>query len=359
LEAVVGTSISGDRPLVSIIVPVYNHERYVSATLRSLIAQSYDNLELIVVNDGSSDNSSSVLHELAPDCRRRFSQYVQLDQPNAGAGLAFNRGVEAARGEFLFGIASDDLAEPNAIETLVPELLQDAQLGLVCGDADFIDADGTPISMPRNQKQFSSFVRLHIEDKVDFNLATDFGTYRSFIDWNYIPIGLLIRRSYFSQAGYYDAGLALEDWGAWLKLSKICRFKFIDRILCHYRLHDTNAHNSNPRRLQSDLIRLLIREARYCMDQGLESRWQSFIEQQFDSYRQHLDRELQQLTKKIAEVEGKRVEELEQYATKLAISEHLAAVRAAQISALQASTSWRITHPMRWLSKFIGRDAAS
>lgn len=283
-------------PLVSIVVPIYNHEKYVGTTLRSLIAQAYANLELIVIDDGSSDNSLDEVNKLAADCRQRFRRYVQLEQPNRGASVASNRGIDIARGDFIFSFASDDVAEPETISALVPAMLGDPSIGLACGDADFIDASGAPIQMQsKSGKRHSSFMRYATEPKAGFDLVTDFGMYRSFIDYNYIPIGILLRRSYFSQIGCFDPTFALEDWAAWLSLSKICRFKFIDRILCHYRFHGTNTVVKSYMRLQSDLVRLMLREAEYCHLHGLEGQWRSFTEQSFETYRRARDAEVDHL----------------------------------------------------------------
>jgi alpha-1,3-rhamnosyltransferase len=293
-----------NEPLVSIVVPVYNHEKYVAATVRSLIAQTYSNLELIVINDGSQDSSLDVVHQLATDCQYRFKRYLELDQLNEGGAAALNRGIEASQGELLFFIASDDLVEPGAIKVLVPEMLQDPELGLVCGDADFIDGNGASIEREAyNGKRFSSFVRFHIESKSGFDLAADFGTYGSFIDHNYIPIGLLIRKCYFLRSGCYDPTFVLEDWGAWLSLSKICRFKFVDQILCHYRLHGENTFMRAGGRLKSDLVRLMLREAQYCITHGLAVRWRRFTEEGFDAYRINCESEIGRLKKMVEEME--------------------------------------------------------
>ena len=88
----------------------------------------------------------------------------------------------ASRGSFLFWLASDDLAEPDAIATLLPELLQDDEIGLACGDAEFIDAQGNPITQKLRNEDFRSSIRYNIarKKKEDFDLETDFGSYRSF-----------------------------------------------------------------------------------------------------------------------------------------------------------------------------------
>ena len=270
---------------MSIIVPVYNQERFAEATVRSLIGQTYKNLELILVNDGSTDGSPEVLRALTQDCKSRFVHFLLIEQPNAGIATALNRGIAASRGSFLFWLASDDLAEPATIATLLPELLRDPSAGLACGDADFIDEHGKPITRKHGGRYFNSFVRFYSERKKDFDLRTDFGTYRSLIGDYYIPIGCLVRRSHFLEAGYFDTSFINEDIELWLRLSKICRFKFVDRTLCHYRLHQTNTHRIRRERLSFDGFRLRLREARYCMSHGLADEWQEVVEERLERYR--------------------------------------------------------------------------
>jgi alpha-1,3-rhamnosyltransferase len=280
-------------PLVSITVPVYNHERFVEATIRSLIGQTYKNIELILVDDGSSDRSLTILRSLEQDCQSRFVRCIVFEQSNSGIAAALNRGIVASRGSFLFWLASDDLAEPDAIATLLPELLRDDEIGLACGDAEFMDAQGNPITKRLGDEDFRSFIQYHIARKKkeeDFDLETDFGSYRSFLGPNYIPIGCLVRRSHFLEAGYFDVTYVTEDLELWLRLSKVCKFRFVNRTLCRRRLHGTNIHRVLRARISLEGVRLMLREARYCIENGLADEWQKCAEQRLERYRRHLAR---------------------------------------------------------------------
>jgi alpha-1,3-rhamnosyltransferase len=265
-------------PLVSIVVPVFNHERFVRATITSLIDQTYQNLELLIVDDGSTDKSLNAVRMLESSCRSRFARFELMQQANSGTAAALNRGIEASRGSFLFWLASDDLAEPDTISSLLPELISDPDVGLACGDADFIDAGGRPTTRTRGGKEFRSSIDYYLAEKPDFDLKADFGSYRSFIGPYYMPIGCLVRHSHFLAAGYFDPTYVSEDSDLWLRLSKICRFQLLPRTLCHRRLHSTNTHLTMRERLSLDDIRLLIREAEYCINHGLADQWQAYIE---------------------------------------------------------------------------------
>lgn len=103
------------KPLISVIVPVYNAQRYVRACLNSLIGQTYQNLEILLINDGSTDESGEILEEYAKkDARIRC-----IHQSNGGVSAARNRGLDEATGEWISFIDSDDWLEPNTYETVM------------------------------------------------------------------------------------------------------------------------------------------------------------------------------------------------------------------------------------------------
>lgn len=102
------------KELVSVIVPVYNAEKFLAETLGCLAAQTYENIEVLLVDDGSKDLSRAICEKFADDDKRFHYHY----QDNAGAGAARNRGIDLARGEFLMFLDSDDLFEPDLVEKL-------------------------------------------------------------------------------------------------------------------------------------------------------------------------------------------------------------------------------------------------
>lgn len=103
--------------MVSIIIPVYNVENYIEVTLRSLLNQTYNDYELILVDDGSSDNSMSVAENVLKD--NSFSNYIMLREENSGQGEARNYGMSVARGEWLFFMDSDDILPSYALAKLI------------------------------------------------------------------------------------------------------------------------------------------------------------------------------------------------------------------------------------------------
>ena len=123
-------------PLVSIIIPVYNASAFLVDAVHSALNQTYSLIEVIVVNDGSTDNSLQLLEDIKDERLRLFSQM------NQGACVARNRGIAEAKGEFVKFLDSDDILYPEAVAV---QMKQQAELGeneVVFGDFDFVDKDG-------------------------------------------------------------------------------------------------------------------------------------------------------------------------------------------------------------------------
>ncbi len=105
-------------PKVSIIIPVYNVEKYLKECLNSVVNQTLKEIEIICVDDGSTDNSLSILEEYA----KKDNRINLLKQENSGAGAARNKGLDSARGEYIYFLDSDDFLELNAIEILYNQI---------------------------------------------------------------------------------------------------------------------------------------------------------------------------------------------------------------------------------------------
>ena len=118
--------------IVSIIIPAYNVEMYIEQCLRSVIGQSYRCIEAIVIDDGSSDSTQRIVSELA----RRDGRIRLIPQVNLGVSAARNRGIIAARGDYVFFLDADDWLEPNAIEKLV-QCASESDADIVCLRATF------------------------------------------------------------------------------------------------------------------------------------------------------------------------------------------------------------------------------
>lgn len=240
--------------LVSVLIPAYNHENYIQETIESIINQTYPNIELIILDDGSKDKTWEKITELKPKCENRFVKIHFETKQNEGTCMTLNKLLKLSSGEFVYIIASDDLAKPQAIEKEVKFLQDNPDYALAVGDNEYVDSMGKQIF--RTQKAFTSNIKnakyktvkkfLSSKLKIDF-LSDDFGSYKTLYKENYIPNGYLIRKNIFETIGNFTKNAPLEDFWLMLQISKYKKIKYIDEILFSYRIHDTNTIGNSTR----------------------------------------------------------------------------------------------------------------
>lgn len=240
--------------LVSVLIPAYNHENYIQETIESIINQTYPNIELIILDDGSKDKTWEKITELKPKCENRFVKSHFETKQNEGTCITLNKLLKLSSGEFVYIIASDDLAKPQAIEKEVKFLQNNPDYALAVGDNEYVDSMGKQIF--RTQKAFTSNIKnakyktvkefLSSKLKIDF-LSDNFGSYKTLYKENYIPNGYLIRKNIFETIGNFTKNAPLEDFWLMLQISKYKKMKYIDEILFSYRIHDTNTIGNSTR----------------------------------------------------------------------------------------------------------------
>ena len=235
--------------LVSVLIPAYNHQKYVQETLQSIIRQSYENIELIVIDDGSKDNTWQKIQDMKEQCEKRFVRTIMQTKENEGTCATLNKMLDLARGDFLYFIASDDIAKPQAIQKEVEFLAKNDDCALVVGDNELIDSRGEICYWDANRNivydkyraRFTTFANF-LSYSVGFDFNTDkFGRYDTTYHCNHIPNGYLVRKSIFEKIGKFTYKAPLEDWWLMLQISKYAQMKFIDEILFSYRWHDSNS----------------------------------------------------------------------------------------------------------------------
>lgn len=233
---------SNNNPLVSVIIPAYNHEQFVQDTIHSIVAQTYQNIELIIINDGSKDNTWNKINELKEVCEKRFVRICFETQENLGVCLTLNNLIQRAQGDYIYIIASDDVAKPYAISTLL-ENIQKKQAVVAVGDNEIIDYDGKRIGWDKQRnniniesaefKTFGEFLELNKKKET-------FGTYSELLKANHIPNGCLIEKKAFLQIPQFTTLAPLEDYFMHLQLAKIGKYVFVDESLFSYRWHENN-----------------------------------------------------------------------------------------------------------------------
>lgn len=240
-----------NKPLISVLIPAYNHQNYVQKTIQSIIGQTYPNIELIVIDDGSKDLTWQKIQEMRELCTARFTRVHFETKPNEGTCDTLNKLLNYAKGEYIYFIASDDLAKPQALEKEFNFLSNNPAYALCVGDNEIIDGRGTPCFWDKNRdnvyedskaryKTFVDFLKQERPD-IDFN-SSAFGTYRSLYNGNYIPNGFLIKSCVFENLRYTKKA-PLEDYYLMLQISKKYKMKYLDEILFSYRWHGSNTIN--------------------------------------------------------------------------------------------------------------------
>ena len=242
--------------LVSVIIPAYNHENYIRDTIRSIAEQTYTKIEIIITNDGSTDDTKKVIELLIQQYKQRFTRTIFINKANEGIIKSLNLCLSKALGKYIYIIASDDIAAPNAIKQLHHFLSRNEDYVLAVADNILIDENNRRFYWNKDQSTqykiekafavtFGDYLQ-KLRPDIDFN-GPDFGTYKSLLSGNHIPNGYLIRHSALKAVGGYAEAAPLEDLYMMLQLSKIGKFKFIPSPLFSYRWHDANTTNQRTR----------------------------------------------------------------------------------------------------------------
>ncbi|MCL4294780.1 MAG: glycosyltransferase [Anaerolineae bacterium] len=211
-------------PRVSVIIPTYNRKAYIQEAINSVLTQTYQDLELIVVDDGSTDGTGDVL--------KQFQQQIRyILQTNQGVSVALNRGILMARGQLIAILADDDLWLPHKLERQVAYLDAHPDVALVCNSALPIDSNGQCLSRETEE-------RFHIpEGLVPFET----------IFWR-CPVNactILAKREALMQAGLFDVTMRYgEDWDMWARLALRSLIAFVPEPLTYCRVHTGGTQTS-------------------------------------------------------------------------------------------------------------------
>jgi alpha-1,3-rhamnosyltransferase len=266
-------------PLVSVVIPSYNHHRYIEESILSVIHQDYENIELIIIDDGSKDDSCQKIQKLLTKCQNRFIRFEYRSRENIGVSETLNEGLIWSRGLYFCTLASDDLFDIKKISSLVNEfsILND-NYSAIFGDAIFIDHNGNQLSLShsflkskdRELRYTNSFLEYYTSRKnISYVNPTVFGSYESLLQGNYLPaMACLIKTNCLKEVGGFSKNIRIEDWDVWLKLSKKYLFHFLPNVVSFYRVHDLNSISSEPEKLLVDSLTLLSREKKYALNNG-------------------------------------------------------------------------------------------
>jgi glycosyltransferase involved in cell wall biosynthesis len=238
---------------VSVIIPAYNHARYLGEAIESALAQSHSPLEVIVVDDGSTDETAEVL--------TRFGDRIRtLRQRNRGPSAARNAGIAAARGDYLAFLDADDLWLPRKLERQLARFAADSSLGFVhCAFETFGPATDPSVRSPHGR----------IFQGMEGWIATEILR----LDRDVVAGGctLMVPRAVAEETGGFDPDLlAAEDWDWSYRIATRYRVGFVAEILVRYRQHGGGIHLDVPR-LEKSMLRALEKAFAASADPTLQS----------------------------------------------------------------------------------------
>ena len=211
------------QPLVSVIIPCYNHEAYIQESIQSVIDQTYVRIELIVIDDGSKDNSIAKIKEMQQSCKERFERFCFINRENRGLSRTLNQGLQWAQGDYFSVIASDDIMLPEKTQKQLEFFEKDPLTTAVFGAHQYIDQNGQVISVKKAQYREFSFREI-------------------FYHQHDIPASSqMIKLKELKNIGGYNENTKVEDWDLWLRLTESgAKLVYIPDVIVGYRMHESN-----------------------------------------------------------------------------------------------------------------------
>lgn len=214
-----------NQPLVSVVIACYNHEHFVQDCIQSIIDQTYENIELIIIDDGSKDRSVEKIQEMIFACEKRFKRFEFRYRPNKGLSRTLNEALVWCEGEYYSPFASDDMMCSDKIKSQIEIFLKDENINIegVFGGYELIDNTNKIIDVKLKKGRSYTFNDLLIHN---FDLPA--------------PTALLRLESVIRLGGYNEE-LKIEDWYMWLKLTESgAELLYVSQILVKYRSHGNN-----------------------------------------------------------------------------------------------------------------------
>ena len=246
-------------PLVSIVLPVYNGEKYLSEAIESVVNQTHGNWELIIVDDCSTDRTPEIIQSFVEKDIRIVSV---KNEENLKLPRSLNRGFSLAKGEFFAWTSDDNTYRPEAIERMLGRLLEKPLVDLVYTECTLIDEEGEPI-------------RYHEAKPIEY-----------LVDFNIVGFCFMYRRRLYEAVGEYDPGAFLvEDYEYWLRASLKCNFDYIKEDLYIYRIHSESLGSMNRQEIYKKQDQAVLsclkdfpfvsnrKKAKLCMNMFFREKW--------------------------------------------------------------------------------------
>ena len=223
-------------PLVSVCIPSYNHAQYLPYCLESVLAQTYPNIEIIIVDDGSTDNSLEIAREYAAKYSDLIQVHTHPNGANCGISKTSNLGFSLAKGTYWSGLSSDDALYKDKIAKQVEFLEANPEAGFVYSYSDYIDAQGKKVS-----------------GRLGEDITQESDPLEALLAYNVIPaVSVLARKEAMVKVGPHDENLIYSDWDFWLRFVALYKVGFIPESLIQFRIHSYNTSIGIPEQVNNN-----------------------------------------------------------------------------------------------------------
>jgi alpha-1,3-rhamnosyltransferase len=250
-------------PLVTIISPSYNHSKYVIDSLNSIKNQDYPNIEHIIIDDASSDNSVEIIHNWIS--QNNYPCIFIQHKQNKGIAYTLNESIEIAKGKYWTGLSTDDIAVENRTSLMVEFLEKNTNFNTVYSDGSFIDDSGARIQY----HQTNTFHEYHFK-KRGFDIKKNYINFKELIEGNFLCGSIMIKTKTIKEIGGYMNNLSIEDWFINLKLAQFHSLPILSDPLLKYRYHADNSVVKMNTKLIVDALKVLQYFENYCYNNNID-----------------------------------------------------------------------------------------
>jgi glycosyltransferase involved in cell wall biosynthesis len=236
-------------PLVSILIVCYNHERYIKKAIESVINNDYSNIEIIVLDDGSTDNSYAIAKKIMDESH--LLCYSVLTQANSGLVKSLNKLISLVSGKYIILLASDDVLTPNSIRDRVAYLEEHSEYDAVIGQSLLIDQNDHIISHDAAKYLY------HADNML---LKSKYIVEELVLRWSVVGPCFMASKELYDKIGLYNEQFIVEDRQFYLRILSHNKLKYLDIVVAGYRVHGNNiSRNINTsKRIKTECARINI-----------------------------------------------------------------------------------------------------
>ncbi|MEN8129860.1 MAG: glycosyltransferase [Pseudomonadota bacterium] len=229
-------------PVVCVIIPAYNRVEYIDQTISSVLEQTYSHVDLIVVDDGSTDGTLERIQTYGD----RLTLLTHENCANKGQSASLNLGLKAARGEYIAVLDSDDYWHPDKLDVQVGYLERNPGIGLLYTNGYAVDSDGNII--------YPMYPDDHRENNDPNNVLLDC--------YILLPQNSLVRKSVYNSVGHFEESYrAAQDHDMLIRISENTQFAYLPDRLFYYRVHDDSISGKNQKVRWKNGFRILANAA--------------------------------------------------------------------------------------------------